>query len=219
MNLMTSSGMSSLLHISFITSLILSMPKSSDSVLLQSNLISLFLFIFSCVDLISDSSLFFKRCRFHSGIVKKVLWRIRFTFGVWLFSFSIISDPAFDFIEPVGWLTFRLVNSFVHLCILAVFVLFILSISAQFSLSHSFLACIHFFLIVVFSVRYSFSFLRIVCCSFFFPHSLFSCFVYFGMISFAESIVLLCMFHFDFVVSFRLHLFLILFLYNLKTNK
>lgn len=141
------------------------------------------------------------------------------------FSFSIRSDPAFDFIEPVSWLTFGLVNSFVLLCILAVFVLLILSISAQFSLSHSFLACLHFFLIVVFSVRYSFSFIRIVCCSFyisrfsFFIHSFLSCFVYLGMISFAESIVLLGMFHFDFVISFRLHLFLLLFLYDLKTNK
>lgn len=111
------------------------------------------------------------------------------------------------------------------LCIHALSMLLILSLSMNFSLSHFSLAYLYLLLVSVFNDLYSFPFLGNVCCHFLVIfrissviYSFFSCLLTFGMVSFADiTNASLNTFHFEFVFSFKLYLFLTLSTYNFAT--
>lgn len=125
--------------------------------------------------------------------------------------------PAFDFMHPVKKHIFCPVIYFILLCISAVSVMLILSISAYFSLSLSYFACLHLFLMFLLNVLHSIIFFGIIFPHFFIIpsissaiHFLFSCLYFFRMRLFTDfTRASLNIFHFKFPVRL-LHLFLTL---------
>lgn len=186
------------------------MPKKSKtgsiSVAIPPDPDALFPFILSIADLITDLNT--SGLSIFSSVADFLLasWNSSFTYSLRLWNvscFSIINESSFDFTELVHLLTFRLVNSFTLFCIFSVFVLLTLSISAHVLLSHSSLSNLHLYLISVFSVRYSFPFIGIVCCHFF---RIFSLIHSSHFISFSEvTSVSFSMLYFHFVVWFWLY--------------
>lgn len=89
------------------------------------------------------------------------------------FPFSIISVPSLDLLMKMSLVS---ASSLILLCISALSVVHVLSISARFLLRHSFYACLHLFLLPLKCPI----FCAIPCQPFFFPHP-----VLFWIISFA----------------------------------
>lgn len=188
-------------------SVILSMPESkasSISITIPFSPVALFLINLASADFTSDFNisgpstfLYITGCSLSSWKSSPI-----YSFYLWgIFSFSNISLPSLVFIHPAGEHVFYPVSSLIFvLFISSLFVILILSIFAHISLSYSFLAYLHLFLISLCGVLYS-----VVCLGIVFSHPLFFflCLFLVGMISIADVTKnSLNVSHFEFPFSF-----------------